>query len=329
MKKILIVMSVAAGLASCRPQNPDVPAVREFIRNNWHTTVQHCTTDTATLIGLPHPYTVPTAGAMFREMYYWDTFFTNEGLVRDGHPELAKGNTDNLLHMVRRFGKVYNGSRTYYEARSQTPYLSMMVDRIYRLTGDKQWLADAYETLKDEYGFWMRERLTPTGLNRYGSSASDALVDEFLVTGSKRLGTDLFDKGYTPERLHKLGLDFVAEAESGWDFNPRYDRRCTDFCPLDLNANLFMYEVNFARFAQELDRTEEMREWIAKAELRRARILEYCYDPEAKQFYDYDYVNGRRSDVLSGAVFALLYSGAVPREYAGHIVQALLRLEFP
>lgn len=86
--------------------------------------------------------------------------------------------------MVRRFGKVYNGSRTYYEARSQTPYLSMMVDRIYRLTGDKQWLADAYETLKEEYGFWMRERLTPTGLNRYGSSASDALVDEFLVTAA-------------------------------------------------------------------------------------------------------------------------------------------------
>ena len=206
----------------------------------------------------------------------------------------------------------------------------MMVDRIYRLTGDKQWLADAYETLKEEYGFWMRERLTPTGLNRYGSSASDALVDEFLVTGGKRLGTDLFDKGYTPERLHKLGLDFVAEAESGWDFNPRrYDRRCTDFCPLDLNANLFMYEVNFARFAQELGRTDEIREWIAKAELRRARILQYCYDPEAKQFYDYDYVNGRRSDVLSGAVFALLYSGAVPREYAGDIVQALVRLEFP
>ena len=83
------------------------------------------------------------------------------------------------------------------------------------------------------------------------------------------------------------------------------------------------------RFAQELGRTDEIREWIAKAEFRRARILQYCYDPEAKQFYDYDYVNGRRSDVLSGAVFALLYSGAVPREYAGDIVQALVRLEFP
>ncbi|MFR0893871.1 MAG: trehalase family glycosidase [Alistipes onderdonkii] len=199
MKKILIVMSVAAGSSPaavrrtpmCRPCG-SLSATTGTRPSNT------APTDTATLIGLPYPYTVPTAGAMFREMYYWDTFFTNEGLVRDGHPELAKGNTDNLLHMVRRFGKVYNGSRTYYEARSQTPYLSMMVDRIYRLTGDKQWLADAYETLKDEYGFWMRERLTPTGLNRYGSSASDALVDEFLVTGSKRLGTDLFDKGYTP-----------------------------------------------------------------------------------------------------------------------------------
>ena len=29
-------------------------------------------------------------------------------LYTSGHPELAKGNTDNLLHMVRRFGKVYN-----------------------------------------------------------------------------------------------------------------------------------------------------------------------------------------------------------------------------
>lgn len=330
MKNTLIAMSAAAAflLAGCRTQNTDIQAVRNFIRDNWDTTVQHCTADTATLIGLPCPYTVPTAGAMFREMYYWDTFFTNEGLVRDGRPELAKGNTDNLLYMVRRFGKVYNGSRTYYEARSQPPYLSMMVDRIYRTTRDRKWLADAFETLETEYGFWMRERMTPTGLNRYGSSAPEALIDEFLITGGKRLGTDLSDKGYSPEQLHKLGLDFVAEAESGWDFNPRFDRRCTDFCPIDLNANLFMYEVNFARFARELGREEEAEKWIAKAEQRRERILEYCYDPAEKQFYDYDYINGKRSNVLSGAIFALLYAGAVPREYARDIVKGLERLEF-
>lgn len=330
MKNTLFILSAAASLAfaGCRTQNDDVQAVRRFIRDNWHTTVQHCTADTATLIGLPSPYTVPTAGPMFREMYYWDTFFTNEGLIRDGHPELAKGNTDNLVYLVRRFGKVYNGSRTYYEARSQPPYLSMMVDRIYRSTGDREWLAAACETLKEEYAFWMRERLTPVGLNRYGSSAREELVDEFLATGGKRLGRDFFNEGRSPEQLRKLGLDLVAEAESGWDFNPRFDRRCTDFCPLDLNANLYQYEVNFARFARELGRDEEARQWLEKAARRRELLIEYCYDPSKKQFYDYDYVNSRRSDVLSGAVFALLYAGAVPQEYAPGIVRGLERLEF-
>lgn len=167
------------------------------------------------------------------------------------------------------------------------------------------------------------------GLNRYGSSASDALVNEFLVTAGERLGTDFLAQGRTPEELHKLGLDFVAEAESGWDFNPRFERRCTDFCPLDLNANLFLYELNFARFARELGRPEEeVQQWLDRARERRARIMRYCYDPERRQFYDYDYVNDRRSEVLSAAVFSLLYTGAVTREYAPQIVAALDRLEY-
>lgn len=315
----------------CGTQPPDAEAVhsvRAFIREHWQSTVQYSPADTGTLIGLPHPYTVPTAGAMFREMYYWDTFFTNEGLVRDGHTELAKNNTDNLLYMVRRFGKVYNGSRTYYEARSQPPYLSMMVDRIYRTTGDRTWLAQACEALEKEYDFWMRERNAPVGLNRYGSSASDRLVEEFLSTAGRRLDTDFRACGLTQEQLYKLGLDFVAEAESGWDFNPRFDRRCSDFCPIDLNANLFLYEINFARFARELGRPEEAAKWIARAEERRARIMRYCYDPVRRQFFDYDYVNGRRSDVLSAAVFSLLHAGVVTREYVPRIAAALEELEY-
>lgn len=323
-----LLIPVLTGCGSHDTRPTEIAAVRDFIHENWDSTIQYSPRDTATLIGLPHPYTVPTAGAMFREMYYWDTFFTNEGLVRDGHVDLARNNTDNLLYMVERFGKVYNGSRTYYEARSQQPYLSMMVDRIYRVTGDREWLTAAYETLEKEYDFWMRERCTPTGLNRYGSSASEELIAEFIITGGKRLATDFHAQGLSPEQLHKLGLDFVAEAESGWDFNPRFDRRCEDFCPLDLNANLFLYELNFARFAREIGRPEEAPKWIERARERRERIMRYCYDPQLKQFYDYDYVNGRRSDVLSGAVFSLLYTGAVTREYAPQIVKALEQLEF-
>lgn len=320
---LALLLPLLAGCGAQKGRSPEIAAVRTFIHENWDSTIQYSPRDTATLIGLPHPYTVPTAGAMFREMYYWDTFFTNEGLVRDGHAELAKNNTDNLLYMVRRFGKVYNGSRTYYEARSQQPYLSMMVDRVYRTTGDRDWLAEAYRTLEREYDFWMRERITPVGLNRYGSSASDALVNEFLVTAGERLGTDFLAQGRTPEELHKLGLDFVAEAESGWDFNPRFERRCTDFCPLDLNANLFLYELNFARFARELGRPEEeVQQWLDRARERRARIMRYCYDPERRQFYDYDYVNDRRSEVLSAAVSRSSTRepsrGSMPRRLSPH-----------
>lgn len=46
-------------------------------------------------------------------------------------------------------------------------------------------------------------------------------------------------------------------------------------------------------------------------------------------YYDYDYVNGKRSDVVSAAVFSLLYAGAVPIKDAPGIVRALDALEFP
>ena len=32
--------------------------------------------------GLPKPYSVPTPGCTFREMYYWDSYFTNVGFWR-------------------------------------------------------------------------------------------------------------------------------------------------------------------------------------------------------------------------------------------------------
>ena len=327
MKKILIVMSAAAGLAfvGCRPQNPDAPAVREFIRDNWHTTVQHCTADTATLIGLPYPYTVPTAGAMFREMYYWDTFFTNEGLVRDGHPELAKGNTDNLLYMVRRFGKVYNGSRTYYEARSQTPYLSMMVDRIYRLTGDKQWVADAYQTLKEE-GVRILDaepdahRTEPLRKLRIGRSGR-RISGHRRQTPPERTSST---KGYTPRTGSTSWGSTSSRNRIGLGLQPRYDRWCTDFTAGPQCQPLHVYEVTFARFAGAGPYGRDP-EWIAKADFAGTdtpillRPRETVLRLRLRQ---------RPALRRAGCGPRSSYSGAAPREKR-RIVQALVRLRSP
>ena len=332
MKKTVFIATAVATISfcvcSCGTDNTDTSRIRDFISSSWDSTIHFNPEDDGTLIGLPYPYTVPGVGDTFPEMYYWDTYFTNEGLVLDGRVDQARNNTDNMLYLVERFGKMPNGSRTYYLDRSQPPFLSMMVARVYEYTQDKEWLAHAYQVLKKEYEFWMTQRITPVGLNCYSSSASDELIQEFIDTGGRRLGTDFRKKGLSDEELYKLGHDFAAEAESGWDMNPRFDRRCGDFCPVDLNSNLYRYETNFAAFAKILGLDDEIPQWEQAARSRKEKIMSMCWDPEKRQFYDYDYVNGRRSDVVSAAIFSLLYDEVVDREYADCIKAGLKDLEF-
>lgn len=332
MKNILevVVLSLICMLpVSCSEYSQrDVEEIRGYITSTWDRTVHYNPKDTLDLIGLPYPYTVPSVDGMFQEMYYWDTFFTNEGLIRDGRVGQAKNNTDDMLYMVERFGKMLNGNRTWYMDRSQPPYLSMMVRSVYESTGDKEWLAHAYDVLKKEYAFWQTERMTPCGLNRYSSSAGPDLIKEFVVTGGRRLGTDFNASGLSEDELYRLGRNFAAEAESGWDFNPRFDRRCEDFCPVDLNSNLYRYETNFAYFAGVLGLDADKTAWSEAAAKRKTRIMEYCYDVDKRQFYDYDYVNDNRSDVVSAAIFSLMYNEVIDKEYAACAVRSLKELEF-
>ena len=64
------------------------------------------------LLYLPRPYVVP--GGRFNEMYGWDSFFIQMGLLRDGELGLAQDMADNLLYEVREYGKVLNANRTLY-----------------------------------------------------------------------------------------------------------------------------------------------------------------------------------------------------------------------
>ena len=315
-----------AGRPSVRPDG--IARVRDFIRTSWDASVQYNPKDSLTLIGMPRPYTVPSVSRTFQELYYWDTYFTNEGLVRDGRLDLAKNNTDNMLYLVERFGYMPNGSRTWYLNRSQPPFLCMMVDRIFEQTGDTAWLAGAFAVLQKEYDFWMTQRMTPVGLNRYSSSAGDELKQEFVTTGGERLRTDFRSRGLSEPELLRLGAHFAAEAESGWDFTPRFERRCEDFCPVDLNANLFLYETLFARYALLAGDAEAARKWTACAEKRRTLINRYCLGEDGI-YYDYDFVNDRRSEVVSGAVFSLLCAGVPDAAQARTLVRkSLARLEF-
>ena len=138
--------------------------LQKYIQTNFDKCVRVNTEDKGEHIGLPYPYTVPCVSGMFQEMYYWDTYFTNLGLILSDKLGQAKNNTDNILYLVERFGYMPNGNRTNYLKTSQPPFLSLMVKDIYEKTGDKEWLRKAAKTIQKEYSFWMERRITPLSL---------------------------------------------------------------------------------------------------------------------------------------------------------------------
>lgn len=293
--------------------------IKEFIKNSWEETVRTHTQDKDDLIGLPYPYTVPCRDGYFQEMYYWDTYFANKGLLLSGRVENAKFNCDNLRFMLRKYGFVPNGNRTRYLMGSQPPYLSLMVYDVYLKTGDKQWLKGAYEDLLKEYEFWQTKRVTPTGLNRYYTMATGAWCSSYVDYARSRTKLPLLGD---PE---KVGADYRAEGESGWDFTKRFDSVCGDCNPVDLNCNLYAYEKLFGFYERELGVSS--RDWSAVSAARKALMDKYLFDKERKIYNDYNYVTGKLSETISCASFQPYFVGLTSN---GKGVETLLKaLETP
>jgi len=303
------------------PGHSSRDAVRAFIESHWDDTVRYSPNDEGTLLGLPHPYTIPSRKDVFQEIYYWDTYFTCVGLLATGRQKLAIDNTRNLLAEVERFGYVPNGNRTYYLSRSQPPYLAPLVGLVVDATQDDELLAEAIPLLKREYAFWTHQRTASPGLAHHGSHATREQLIEFFPTVRDRLGL--------PEATAEEDLDFVrrvmAECETGWDMNSRFAKRCPHFFPVDLNSNLWLYETLLARWTSG----DESAQWTGRARQRLDLINALCWDAERGAWFDYDHVNKRRSTVWNAGALQPLWAGlATPDQAASVVSRALPRLEF-
>jgi alpha,alpha-trehalase len=126
------------------------------------------------LLYLPHPYVVP--GGFFNEMYGWDSYFIELGLLADHHEALARDMVDNALFEVRHYGGVLNANRSYYLSRSQPPFLGAMIQALlddpasFRNAAERRaWLAQAYPLAVRNHDLWLRpgHRAGDTGLARY------------------------------------------------------------------------------------------------------------------------------------------------------------------
>ncbi len=273
----------------------DVLDARSYIEHFWVNLERYQPHDEDTLIGLPNTYLVPaydpTSSFNFEEMYYWDSYFIVQGLLKDPtKKELVMGILENLFSMLKRFKMIPNASRTYMMGRSQPPLLTSFIFDVYDTYGlDKRWLQQAIEYAKTEYQtVWMGEakpfwHQVHQGLSRY----------------------------FDINSLHDL-----AEAESGWDMTTRFNRRCLDYLPADLNALLYKYEADFARAAHILDQLDEQVAWENKAAQRSTTMNELMWNSSKGLYYDYDYMQTKPSKIMSLASYVPLWAGMVNQEQA-------------
>jgi alpha,alpha-trehalase len=295
-----------------------IKKVRTFILHSWENTARSAPQDEGSLIGLPHPYTVPSAKGSFQELYYWDTYFTSVGLLANGRTDLAIGNTMDIMSLVERFGFMPNGNRTFYLNRSQPPYLGPLIALVSCATGDPTFATKAAPTLQREYGFWANRRQSPTGLCRYGNHADQQGLKDFYPIVAPRVG---LTKRSPEECLTELAHT-MAEAETGWDFTPRFHDVCENFCAIDLNSNLFLYEVLLAAWSGEAERSG----WLARAEHRRKLMFDLCWDEERGGFFDYDFVNKRLGTVVTAASLHPLWCGLADERQAALTVERIVPL---
>ena len=301
-----------------------IQRTREFIRSSWEQSVRFRPDDAGSHIGMPYPYTVPSVSGGFQELYYWDLFFTNEGLIIDGLVDQARMNTENLAWMAERFGKILNGSNTFYLNRSQPPVFSMMVRQVYEATLDEGWLRDILPSLEKEYRFWMESRMSPCGLNRDGNEATDDEKMDFIRLVKGRFGEGFTLEGCSREDSLRVGSHYISEAEC-WDFTPRFKGECGNYCPVDLN----ICEKNLSYFSSTLGDRAAARRWNKAARHRKRLMNRYFRNKADGIYYDYNYVTLARSDVVSAAQFFLLLGKAVSRRQARGIAGSLAVLEYP
>ena len=301
-------------------------SVKAYIADTLPRTVRECREADGTLLPLPYPYTVPCAADMFNELYYWDTYFTNIGLLRLGQTALAKHNVDNMLYLVDTYGFMPNGNRTYYLNRSQPPFLSEMVRDVYEAIGDTAWLGSAYATLCREYAFWMTKRRLGdlNGYTGYEVREDDVefIYEHYLSRTGQRVDAP------TAEDKRRAYLATFSFFESGWDCNSRFLDQGDRMMAVDLNSLLYGFERNMADFAAVLQNGEEAT-WMSRARMRRERMNALLWDEARGIFVDRHADTGALAAYASAASLYPLLVGLVTPEQAAKGAVFLQKLLLP
>jgi alpha,alpha-trehalase len=259
----------------------------------------------SSLLSLPYPYIVP--GGRFREIYYWDSYFTMLGLRENGQDEMIENMIKNFAYLINQYGFIPNGNRSYYLSRSQPPYFALMLELLAQKKGNVVF-AVYLDALQAEYDYWMDKKGTtkhvvkmPDGslLNRY--------YDQLDIPRQESFTADEEVAAKSTQSKPVIYRHLRSGAESGWDFSSRWFKdgkniatiQTTNLVPVDLNCLLYQLEKTLAKAYKERGNLVRERYFQQLAEKRKKSILKYCWSPARGYFMDYDLVNKKSNNQLT------------------------------
>ncbi|HLZ96933.1 MAG TPA: alpha,alpha-trehalase TreF [Steroidobacteraceae bacterium] len=309
--------------ATSAAAEPDRESLLAHIDQLWNQLTR--TTKTAppdsSLLTLPYPYVVP--GGRFREMYYWDSYFTMLGLMQSGRRDLAEDMVRDFAYLIDTYGHVPNGARTYYLSRSQPPFFFEMVGLL--SADDPAASFGRYlPQLRREYAFWMRGA---SELHRGSAQFRVVMLDDGSTLNRFWDDEDTpRDESYAEDtelakvstrEPRQLYRDIRAAAESGWDFSSRWfaDSRTrasldtTEIIPVDLNSLLFGLEQAISAGCMRTGDSGCRREFEQRAARRRKAIDRHLWNAPSGAYLDYRWTRRERIAGISAATLYPLFVG--------------------
>ncbi|HXR95868.1 MAG TPA: alpha,alpha-trehalase TreF [Rhizomicrobium sp.] len=295
--------------------------------------------DHSSLLPLHHHYVVP--GGRFSEIYYWDSYFTMLGLIQDGRRDLARDMLANIADLIREYGHMPNGNRSYYLSRSQPPFFSAMVELMAAQDGEQVYHTYLPE-LSAEYEYWMAsaDGLRPGTASRRVVRLKDGTLlnrywDDRAAPRDESYRQDVETAQRAGRPVREMYRQLRATSESGWDFSSRWlsdgsrlsTVHTTDFAPVDLNVLMQHLETVLARAYRTNGDAREASLFAARAQSRETAIRRLMWNEQAGLFTDYLWRDERQSPALTlAAVFPLYFHLATPEQ--ARKTAATLRAKF-
>lgn len=310
------------------PQQPNTNyssenrSINEHLNLLWDILTRQPDQQAGTLIALPKAYIVP--GGRFREIYYWDSYFTMLGLKASDRWDIIQNMVDNFAYLINTIGFIPNGNRTYYLGRSQPPFFVCMVELLAEEKGEDIWL-EYLPALQKEYNFWMAgsEELSPENTaNKRTVLMNDGAVlnryyDHFSTPRPEAYIEDVHIAKKSENSAEEVYRHIRAAAESGWDFSSRWFAdgsnmetiNTTDLLPVDLNCLLYHLEQNLGKGYRISGENHLSAFYESKATQRKKAILKYFWNENSGFFFDYDFIKEQHSGALTLAgLFPLFFN---------------------